>query len=54
MEHEPQIDQNPGHATRSTASESGEYPCGGVMGVAAAWFVAGLFLGLLGLVLWIP
>jgi hypothetical protein len=54
LEYEPLIDQNPGSATTSNAAETGEYPCGGVVGVAAAWFVAGLFLGLLGLLLWIP
>jgi hypothetical protein len=52
LEYEPLIDQNPGKAT--TSSATGEYPCGGVVGVAVAWFVAGLFLGLLGLLLWIP
>ena len=51
-EWEPVIDPNPGSGTKSTAT--GEYPCGGVVGVAAAWFVAGLFIGLLGLILWIP
>lgn len=31
---------------------AGEYPCGGVLGVAAAWFVAGLFVATFLILLW--